>query len=152
MHRLFIKHWPVSGSAIIRFPHAAAGCTNKKRDLPRGFPGRSHGGDAAAHGRRSDVARAETGDRCRAIQRLLGVRDHSPKKHGSSYKKGLLEAHEQANYELFGSGSREAEDRVIDRHVSLGLINNDLLLIGVALSTRLNRGRNKNAADFFVVA
>src|SRR5207302_8681707 len=54
--------------------------------------------------------------------------------------------------QLFGSSGWKMKPRFIDRHIGLGFINNDLLLIRVALSTRLNRGRNKNAADFFVVA
>ena len=34
LHRLFVEHRPVSSSAIVRFPNAAAGRADEKRDLP----------------------------------------------------------------------------------------------------------------------
>src|SRR5438270_6681329 len=44
------------------------------------------------------------------------------------------------------------KDSVVDRHVSFGLLNNDFLFVRIAFASGLNRKRNKDAADFFVIA
>ena len=53
--------------------------------------------------------------------------------------------------ELLGSGW-EMKNRVIDWHVGLRFIDNDLLLVRPALAASLDRGGNKHAAGFFVIS
>ena len=53
--------------------------------------------------------------------------------------------------ELLGR-SREMKNPIIDWHVGLRFINNDLLFVGVSLPAGFNRGRDKHAAGFFVIS
>ena len=71
LHRLFVEDWLVTRPAIFGFPNAAAGRADKKGDLARRFPCCGNGRNATAHGRGTDIARAEPGDGGGIIGRFL---------------------------------------------------------------------------------
>src|SRR5262249_28608234 len=61
LHGLLVEHRLVGRAAVLRFPDPAARRADVNRQaLP--FPHRIDRGDASAHRRRPDVARAEAGD------------------------------------------------------------------------------------------
>ena len=60
-------------SAVIGFPNAATGCSHKQCDLARWLVHSRDAGDASAHCRRADVARAEPGNAGRIKWRVSRV-------------------------------------------------------------------------------
>ncbi len=73
LHRLLVEDRLVARPAILGFPNAAAGRSDVKGEFPGRFPEGGKGGDAAAHGRGADVARAKAGDGRRIVGRLFGA-------------------------------------------------------------------------------
>ena len=73
LHRLLVEDRLELRAAVFRFPNAAAGRADKKRDFAGWLAVGGEGGDAAAHCGGADVARAETGDGRGVVGRLLGA-------------------------------------------------------------------------------
>src|SRR6476660_9950672 len=53
--------------------------------------------------------------------------------------------------DLFGSGGGKFENCVVDRRVRFGLVDDHFLFIGRTFRPALEREREKDAVDFFVV-
>src|SRR5205085_137821 len=72
LDRLFVEDRLVTRAAILGFPNAAAGRADEDGQLAGRFPRGRDGRDAPAHGRRTDIARAEPGDGGGIKRSLLG--------------------------------------------------------------------------------
>src|SRR6476660_3530772 len=85
LRRLFVKNGAKSSAAVVGFPVAAAGRADKERNFTRRFSCRSDGGDATAHGCRTNVSRTQTGDCCGSKRRFLGIDGSHAKKKRCEY-------------------------------------------------------------------
>src|SRR6185437_2077675 len=63
LYRLLVEHRRVSSAAVGGFPHTAAGGADVDQQLAVLLGRGGERGNASAHGGRTDVARAEAGDR-----------------------------------------------------------------------------------------
>src|SRR6266403_5991699 len=80
LHRLLVKDRSKPRAAVVGLPDAAAGRAYKERDLTRGFSCCGDGRNAAAHGRRTDITRAQAGDCCGSKRPFLSIDRSGPKK------------------------------------------------------------------------
>ena len=74
LHWLFVEDRTKAGAAVIRFPNAAAGCADEKRNLARRLLHAGDGGNAAAHRGRPDIARAQSGNCGGIVRRFVRSR------------------------------------------------------------------------------
>src|SRR4029077_16892054 len=141
LHRLFIKYWAIPRSAVVRFPNAATGRTNKERDLTRWFARSRDTGDASAHCRRTDVTRPEAGNARRIKWSVSCVNRNGAKKkrcENASHCNSITwkihrDTHSVSESSALWFGdvylAGEMKYRVIHRHVRFDFINNDRLFI-----------------------
>src|SRR5262249_35760453 len=104
LHRLFVKYRAIPRSAVVGFPNAATGCTDKQGDLARWLMHSRDVRDASAHCRRPDVARSEPGNTRGTKWSVSCVDRNGPKKkrcqEASHFKSITCRIHRGANLVL----------------------------------------------------
>src|ERR1700723_716220 len=87
LHRLIVKDRLVARTPILALPHTAARRTHVEDGATRGVLGADNRGNSAAHPRRADVSRRETGDRRGRVGCLLSVDLGSRKQSQGEYQR-----------------------------------------------------------------
>ena len=98
LHWLLVEHRLEAGAAVLGLPHAARRGADVKSELAAGFIDRGHGGDAAAHGGRADVAGAQARQRA-SVEALRGGRGRLVRGGGAACRQGRGEGETEGSNE-----------------------------------------------------